>query len=79
MNGHYYLIVSPFYAFVPVLAVAYAAVVYGRCRNEYLAVGLAVVVASITYWGQFPAALADEIGPAAPCRPAWWRSMSPCG
>ncbi len=65
VNGHYYLIVSPFYAFVPVLAVAYAAVVFGRCRNEYLAAGLAVVVASITYWGQFPAALADEVGPAA--------------
>jgi hypothetical protein len=65
VNGHYFVIVSPFYAFLPVLAVAYAAVVFGRCRNEYLAVGLAVVVASITYWGQFPTALADEIGPRA--------------
>ena len=60
------ILLSPaFYAFVPVLAVAYAAVVFGRCRNEYLAVGLAVVVASIAYWGQFPAALADELGPRA--------------
>jgi hypothetical protein len=65
VNGRYFVIVSPFYAFLPVLALAYAAVVFGRCRNEYLAAGLAVVVASITYWGQFPAALADEIGPAA--------------
>ncbi len=65
VTGNYFVIVSPFYAFLPVLAVAYAAVVFGRCRNEYLAVGLAVVVASITYWGQFPAALADEIGPRA--------------
>ena len=63
--GYYLILVSACYAFLPVLGLAYVTIVYGRCRNQYLAVGLAVLVASLTYWVQFPIALAAAAGPQA--------------
>ncbi len=63
--GNYFVFVSCFYAFLPCLGLAYLAVTFGRCRNTYLAAGLAVIVASLIYWTQFPTALAADAGPQA--------------